>query len=111
MAIEGSYGQHLAYFLDITSLCVILEVLDIEKLIFIINTTPRNQKGRSAMALAKKDDLLNSNDVAHMLDESPDDIILMARKGTIRGVKKGKRWKFKKRDVISYMNKLKKEEE
>jgi len=58
----------------------------------------------------KKDDLLNSNDVAHMLDESPDDIILLARKGLLRGVKKGKRWKFKKRDVLSYMQKIKKEE-
>lgn len=63
------------------------------------------------MALAKKDDLLNSNDVAHMLNESPDDIILLARKGVLRGVKKGKRWKFKKRDVVNYMNKLKKEED
>ena len=61
------------------------------------------------MALAKKDDLLNSNDVAHMLDESPDDIILLARKGYLRGEKKGKRWKFIKRDVLSYMNKIKKE--
>jgi len=61
------------------------------------------------MALAKKDDLLNSNDVAHMLDESPDDIILLARKGHLRGVKKGKRWKFRKRDVLSYMHKMKKE--
>jgi len=63
------------------------------------------------MAVVKKDDLLNSNDVAHMLDESPDDIILLARKGLLRGVKKGKRWKFKKRDVLSYMQKIKKEEE
>lgn len=63
------------------------------------------------MALAKKDDLLNSNDVAHMLDDTPDDVIVLARKGFLRGAKKGKRWYFKKRDVLSYMEKLKKEEE
>ena len=62
------------------------------------------------MAMVKKDDLLNSNDVAHMLDDTPDDIVLLARKGLLRGVKKGKRWKFKKRDVLSYMRKIKKEE-
>ncbi len=39
------------------------------------------------MALAKKDDLLNSNDVAHMLDDTPDDIVVLARKGLLRGVK------------------------
>ncbi len=63
------------------------------------------------MALAKKDDLLNSNDVAHMLDETPDDVIVLARKGLLRGAKKGKRWYFKKRDVLSLMEKLKKEQE
>ena len=62
------------------------------------------------MAMVKKDDLLNSNDVAHMLDDTPDDILVLARKGLLRGIKKGKRWKFKRRDVISYMQKIKKEE-
>ena len=62
------------------------------------------------MALVKKDDLLNSNDVAHILDDTPDDILVLARKGLLRGVKNGKRWKFKRRDIISYMQKIKKEE-
>jgi len=54
---------------------------------------------------AKKDDTLNSNDVARLLNQSPDDIILLARKGDLRGEKTGKRWKFKRRDVMTYMNK------
>lgn len=54
---------------------------------------------------AKKDDTLNSNDVARLLDQSPDDIIMLARKGMLRGEKKGKRWKFKRRDIISFLSK------
>lgn len=53
----------------------------------------------------KKDDMLNSNDVARLLNQSPDDIILLARKGDLRGEKMGKRWKFKRRDVMTYLNK------
>ena len=62
------------------------------------------------MAMVEKDDLLNSNDVAFMLDESPDDIIVLARKGLLPGFKKGKRWKFKKGDVLAYIKKRKEEE-
>lgn len=54
------------------------------------------------MAPAKKDNLLRSKDVAHILDLPPDDVIYLARKGKLRGVKEGKYWKFRLRDVTYY---------
>ncbi|MEW6442691.1 MAG: helix-turn-helix domain-containing protein [bacterium] len=61
------------------------------------------------MAAAKKDNLLRSKDVAHILDLPPDDVIYLARKGKLRGVKEGKYWKFRLRDVNFYQRKLHKD--
>jgi len=51
------------------------------------------------MPATRKETLLKSKDVAHILDLPPDDVIYLARKGKLRGVKEGKFWKFRLRDV------------
>jgi hypothetical protein len=61
------------------------------------------------MPAVKKEILLRSKDVAHILDLPPDDVIYLARKGKLRGVKEGKYWKFRLRDVKYYQKKLQKD--
>ena len=61
------------------------------------------------MPVVKKETLLRSKDVAHILDLPPDDVIYLARKGKLRGVKEGKYWKFRLRDVKYYQKRLKQE--
>ena len=39
-------------------------------------------------------------DVARVLDMSPDDVAMLARKGILHGKKVGKRWKFRRKDVL-----------
>lgn len=40
------------------------------------------------------DKALNCTDVAKILDMSPDDVAALARKGILRGRKKGRQWRF-----------------
>ncbi len=61
------------------------------------------------MPAAKKEALLKSKDVAHILDLPPDDVIYLARKGKLRGVKEGKYWKFRLRDVKYYQKRAQKD--
>jgi hypothetical protein len=61
------------------------------------------------MPAVKKETLLKSKDVAHILDLPPDDVIYLARKGKLRGVKEGKYWKFRLRDVKYFQKKRAKE--
>ncbi len=61
------------------------------------------------MPATKKETLLKSKDVAHILDLPPDDVIYLARKGKLRGVKEGKYWKFRLRDVKYYQKKAQKD--
>ena len=53
----------------------------------------------------KKENLLRSKDVAHILDCSPDDVIELARRGKLRASKQGRFWRFKHNDVLTYKNK------
>ena len=62
------------------------------------------------MPAVKKETMLRSKDVAHILDLPPDDVIYLARKGKLRGVKEGKYWKFRLRDVKYYQKRLQKGE-
>jgi len=61
------------------------------------------------MPAVKSETLLRSKDVAHILDLPPDDVIYLARKGKLRGVKEGKYWKFRLRDVKYYQKRLEKD--
>ncbi len=55
--------------------------------------------------LEREEDLLNSRDVARMLDLSPDTVNEFARKNILPGFKKGKQWRFRKRDISSFNKK------
>jgi excisionase family DNA binding protein len=55
--------------------------------------------------MAKKENLLRSKDVAHILDCSPDDVIELARRGKLRASKQGRFWRFKHTDVLTYKKK------
>jgi Helix-turn-helix domain len=70
--------------------------------------TPKTSIREGKMA-AKKDNLLRSKDVAHILNLPPDDVIYLARKGKLRGIKEGKYWKFRLRDVKFYQQRATKE--
>jgi len=49
--------------------------------------------------LEREEDLLNSKDVAIILDLSPDTVNEFARKNKLPAFKKGKQWRFRKRDI------------
>jgi excisionase family DNA binding protein len=52
------------------------------------------------------DTLLNSKDVARILDLSPDTVNEYARKSILPGVKKGRQWRFRRRDITSFKRQL-----
>ena len=53
--------------------------------------------------------LLKTKDVAHVLDCSPDDIILLAQRGKLKGFKQGRFWRFRMDDVQAYIIKTTKD--
>ncbi len=46
--------------------------------------------------------LLNSREAAETLDMSPDTVNLLARTRKLPGIKLGRQWRFKKRDVTLF---------
>ena len=53
----------------------------------------------------REEELLNSRQVAVILDLSPDTVNEFARKNILPAFKKGKQWRFRKRDIsIFYKN-------
>jgi excisionase family DNA binding protein len=53
--------------------------------------------------MSDKDDiLLNSREVAFLLDLSPDTVNEFARRSVLPAFKKGRQWRFRKRDVTSF---------
>jgi hypothetical protein len=52
--------------------------------------------------MARKEILLRSKDVAHILDVSPDDVIIMARRGKLKASKQGRFWRYRPSDVMAY---------
>jgi excisionase family DNA binding protein len=55
--------------------------------------------------LEREEELLNSREVARILDMSPDTVNEFARKNILPGFKKGKQWRFRKRDISSFYRK------
>lgn len=49
-----------------------------------------------------KSEVLLSRDVAYLLDCSPDEVVDLAKKGRLPGVKQGKFWRFRRSDVMVY---------
>ena len=56
--------------------------------------------------LEKDDILLNSKEVAEILDLSPDTVNELARKSVLPAFKKGRQWRFRKRDITSFKRQL-----
>jgi excisionase family DNA binding protein len=57
--------------------------------------------------MADKDDiLLNSREVAFLLDLSPDTVNEFARRNILPAFKKGRQWRFRKRDITSFERQL-----
>ncbi len=50
----------------------------------------------------KEDILLNSREVAFLLDLSPDTVNDLARRNILPAFKKGRQWRFRKRDVTMF---------
>jgi excisionase family DNA binding protein len=57
----------------------------------------------------REEELLNSRQVAVILDLSPDTVNEFARKNILPAFKKGKQWRFRKRDVSIFNRKQIKE--
>ena len=55
--------------------------------------------------LEQENDLLNSREVARILDLSPDTVNQFARKNILPAFKKGKQWRFRKRDISAFSKK------
>lgn len=57
--------------------------------------------------MADKDDiLLNSREVAFLLDLSPDTVNEFARRNLLPAFKKGRQWRFRKRDIANFKRQL-----
>ena len=52
--------------------------------------------------MTKRKQLLRSKNVAYILDLSPDDVVVLARKGKLKAEKLGRYWKFRLHDVLAY---------
>ena len=50
--------------------------------------------------------LLNSRDVARLLDMSPDTVNEFARKQILPAFKTGRQWRFRKQDIASFKRQL-----
>jgi excisionase family DNA binding protein len=56
--------------------------------------------------LDAQDILLNSKEVAQILDCSPDTVNELARKSVLPAFKRGRQWRFRKRDITSFKRQL-----
>jgi len=56
--------------------------------------------------LDKDDILLNSKEVAEILDCSPDTVNELARKSVLPAFKRGRQWRFHRRDIASFKREL-----
>ena len=58
--------------------------------------------GQDGDATELSEYVLNSDEVAHILDRTPHDVTELARKGKLRAKRMGRVWKFRRRDVTAY---------
>jgi excisionase family DNA binding protein len=56
--------------------------------------------------MERDDAILTSKEVALILDMSPDTVNEYARKSVLPGFKKGRQWRFRKRDITSFKRQL-----
>ncbi|HLW71802.1 MAG TPA: helix-turn-helix domain-containing protein [Candidatus Binataceae bacterium] len=66
-----------------------------------------DSRRRAETTMADKDDiLLNSREVAFLLDVSPDTVNEFARRNILPAFKKGRQWRFRRRDIISFKRQM-----
>lgn len=53
-----------------------------------------------------KDEVLNSREAAWILDLSPDTVNEFARKSILTAFKKGRQWRFRRRDIAFFKRQL-----
>jgi excisionase family DNA binding protein len=53
-------------------------------------------------SMTDNDMLLNSREVAFLLDLSPDTVNEFARRSLLPAFKKGRQWRFRKRDIAAF---------
>lgn len=56
--------------------------------------------------MERDDAILNSKDVAQILDLSPDTVNEYARKSILPAFKKGRQWRFRRRDIAAFKRQL-----
>ena len=56
--------------------------------------------------MERDDAILNSKDVAQILDLSPDTVNEYARKSILPAFKKGRQWRFRRRDIAVFKRQL-----
>jgi excisionase family DNA binding protein len=56
--------------------------------------------------MERDDAILNSKDVAEILDLSPDTVNEYARKSLLPAFKKGRQWRFRRRDIAVFKRQL-----
>jgi excisionase family DNA binding protein len=54
----------------------------------------------------KEDTLINSRQAAEILDLSPDTVNELARKHTLPGTKRGRQWRFRRRDIAFFKRQM-----
>jgi excisionase family DNA binding protein len=54
----------------------------------------------------KEETLLNSRQAAEILDLSPDTVNELARKQTLPGMKRGRQWRFRRRDIAFFKRQM-----
>lgn len=52
--------------------------------------------------MAKTEELLKAKEAAHILDCSPDDVLLWRQRGELEGLKKGRFWRFRLSDIQAF---------
>jgi len=60
------------------------------------------------MNVEAKQSILKTRELAILLDLSPDVVNDMARRGRLKGFKSGNQWRFRRRDVDRYLERVKK---
>ena len=66
----------------------------------------RHEEG--PMNIEAKQSILKTRDLAILLDLSPDVVNDMARRGHLKGFKSGNQWRFRRRDVERYIERVNK---
>ncbi len=59
--------------------------------------------------MESEESILNSKDVALMLDMSPDTVNEYARKSILPAFKQGRQWRFRERDIESFKREMQEE--